>query len=246
MKRTVFIVDDHPLVREWLTTLIDNQADLTVCGEAATAAEAMQALAASKPRVAIVDLSLRDSSGIDFIKNLRISSPETAVIVLSMHEEAHYVQKALSAGARGYIIKRDATAKVLAAVRSVLEGKSCFSNGVSTVIAEKVAEGWPVVDSLIGTLSERELEVFRLLGHCYSTRRIAQEMRVGFKTVQTFCSRIKEKLKLSTGTELLREALRWHDGRNQDGHLENNGKIGSEAVPKRLALRIHVVDGGGL
>jgi len=224
-------VDDHTLVREWLTTLINQQADLAVCGEAATAAEAMPAVAASKPRVAIVDLSLRDSSGIDFIKHLKISSPETAVIVLSMHEEPHYVQRALSAGARGYIIKRDATAKVLAAIRSVLDGKRCFSTEVNTIIAEKVSEGWPVVDSLIGTLSERELEVFRLVGCCYSTRRIAQEMHVGFKTVQTFCSRIKEKLKLSNATELLREALRWHDGRTQDQHLESHGKNHHEAGP---------------
>jgi DNA-binding NarL/FixJ family response regulator len=223
LKRTVFIVDDHTLVREWLTTLINQQADLAVCGEAATAAEAMPAVASLKPRVAIVDLSLRDSSGIDFIKDLKIKSPETAVIVLSMHEEPDYVQRALSAGARGYIIKRDATAKVLAAIRSVLDGKSCFSTEVTTIIAAKVSEGWPVVDSLIGTLSERELEVFRLVGCCYSTRRIAQEMHVGFKTVQTFCSRIKEKLKLSSGTELLREALRWHDGRTQDRRLESNG-----------------------
>ena len=227
-KRTVFIVDDHPLVREWLTTLINQQADLAVCGEAATAPEAMQAIAASKPRVAIVDLSLRHASGFDLIRNLKASSPDTAVIVLSMHEEPDYVQRALRAGARGYIIKRDATTKVLAAIRSVLDGKRCFSTEVNSIIAEKVSEGWPVVDSLIGTLSERELEVFRLVGCCYSTRRIAQEMHVGFKTVQTFCSRIKEKLKLSSGTELLREALRWHDGRTQDRPLESNGSNGHE------------------
>jgi DNA-binding NarL/FixJ family response regulator len=95
---------------------------------------------------------------------------------------------------------------------------------VSRIIAEKVAEGWPAVDTLIGTLSERELEVFQLMGRCYSTRRIAEEMQVGFKTVQTFCSRIKEKLRLASGTELLREALRWHDGRNQDERIENAGK----------------------
>lgn len=225
-------MDDHPLVREWLTTLINQQADLGVCGEAATAAEAMPAVTAAKPSVAIVDLSLRHASGIDLIRNLKACSPETAVIVLSMHEEPDYVQRALSAGARGYIIKRDATAKVLAAIRSVLDGKSCFSTEVTTIIAEKVSEGWPVVDSLIGTLSERELEAFRLLGCCYSTRRIAQEMHIGFKTVQTFCSRIKEKLKLSSGTELLREALRWHDGRTQERRLEGNGRKGHEAGPR--------------
>jgi DNA-binding NarL/FixJ family response regulator len=223
-KRTVFIVDDHPLVREWLTTLIEQQADLAVCGEAATPAEAMQTVMALKPEVAIVDLSLTNSSGFDLITNLRTNSPQTAVVVLSMHDEGHYVQRALRAGARAYILKRDATSKVLAAIRSVLEGRSCFSDEVSRIIAEKVAEGWPAVDTLIGTLSERELEVFQLMGRCYSTRRIAEEMQVGFKTVQTFCSRIKEKLRLASGTELLREALRWHDGRNQDERIENAGK----------------------
>jgi DNA-binding NarL/FixJ family response regulator len=224
-------VDDHPLVREWLTTLIGQQADLTVCGEAATAAEAMQTVTALKPQVAIVDLTLEDSSGIDLIKNLKTSCPETAVIVLSMHEEAHYVQRALRAGARGYIIKRDATTNVLAALRSVLAGRSYFSDEVSRIIAEKVVEGWPVVDSLIGSLSERESEVFQLLGRCYSTRRIAQEMQVGFKTVQTFCSRIKGKLRLASGTELLREALRWHDGQNQGRQIKNSGKTTKEEGP---------------
>jgi DNA-binding NarL/FixJ family response regulator len=230
-KRRVFIVDDHPLVREWLTALIGRQADLTVCGEAATAAEAIQAVAASKPKVAIVDISLKDSSGIELIKDLKKACPGLEVLVLSMHEEAPCVQRALRAGARGYILKRDATTKVLAALRSVLEGKSFFSDEVSRIIAEKVVEGWPVVDSLIGTLSERESEVFQLLGRCYSTRRIAQEMQVGFKTVQTFRLRIKEKLRLSSGTELLREALRWHDGQNQAGEIKNLSKSTNEARP---------------
>jgi DNA-binding NarL/FixJ family response regulator len=231
-KKRVFVVDDHPLVREWLTAMINQQADLAVCGDAATAAEAMQNIMALKPNVAIVDVSLRDSSGIDLIKDIKSTSPETAVIVLSMHEEAHHVQRAIRAGARGYILKRDATTKVLAAIRSVLEGKSCFSVEVSKMLVERAVQGWPLLtDSLVGTLSERECEVFNLLGRCYSTRRIAQEMQIGLKTVQTFCSRIKEKLNLSNGTELLREALRWHDGRDQDEHVEKDGKIADVAGP---------------
>jgi DNA-binding NarL/FixJ family response regulator len=231
-RKRVLIVDDHPLVREWLTTLIGQQADLAVCAQVATAAEALQAVAASKPEVAIVDLSLKDSSGIELIKDLKRACPSLAVLVLSMHEEAHYVQRALRAGALGYIVKRDATTKVLAAVRAALEGRSCFSDEVSRIIVEKVAEGWPLTDSLIETLSKRESEVFQLLGRCYSTRRIAEEMHVGFKTVQTFCARIKEKLRLSSGTELLREALRWHDARNQDGQITDAGKSTNEAEPR--------------
>jgi DNA-binding NarL/FixJ family response regulator len=232
-KKGVLIVDDHPLVRDWLSTLIGQQADLAVCGETATAGEAWQAVRALKPEVAIVDISLKDSSGIDLIEDIKTGCPETAVIVLSMHGEAHYVKRALSAGARGYIIKGDETTKVLAAIRSVLQGRSWFSDEVSRIIAENIAEGWPVVNSLLETLSERETEVFELLGRCYSTRRIAQEMQVGFKTVQTFCSRIKEKLRLSSGTELLREALRWHDSQNQGRQSTNSRKSTNEENPQQ-------------
>src|ERR1039457_2888977 len=140
-KRKVFIVDDHPLVRAWLTTLINQQPDLAVCGEAATAAEAMQAVETSKPEVAIVDISLADSSGIELIKDVKQAWPSLVVLVLSMHEELHYAERALRAGARGYLMKRETTRKVIPAIRQVLEGKLCVSEALAAAMAAQFVEG---------------------------------------------------------------------------------------------------------
>ena len=205
-------MDDHPLVREWLTTLINQQADLAVCGEAATAAEAMQAVAASNPEVAIVDISLKDSSGIELIKDLKRASPTLIVLVLSMHEESHYAERSLRAGAQGYIMKRETTRKVIQALRTVLEGKFYLSEAVAQAITTQFVEGKTVVtDSPIEQFSDRELEVFEMLGEGRATRQIAESLRVSLKTVQAYCARIKEKLHLDSATELLREAVRWHE-----------------------------------
>jgi DNA-binding NarL/FixJ family response regulator len=211
-KAKVFLVDDHPLVREWLTNLIHRQADLIVCGEAESPAQAFEAIAAKKPDVAIVDISLKDGSGIELIKNIRTLRPPVAVIVLSMHDENLYAERALRAGARGYIMKRETANKITVAIRHVLEGRLYLSERLRALFAEKFVEGdvaatGPSVDQL----SDRELEVFQLLGQGYETRQIAQTLHVSMKTVQAFCARIKEKLKLGSATELLREAIRWQE-----------------------------------
>jgi len=217
LKRSIFIVDDHPLVREWLANLINQQPDLNVCGEAGNASEGLKLMAVAHPRVAIVDISMEGGSGIELIKDIRASQPEVAVIVLSLHDELLYGERALRAGARGYIMKREATKHVLQAVRRVLEGKSYLSEKLALMMAEKFVEGrTAVTGSLVELLSDRELEVFQLLGRGYSTRRIAEELQVGFRTVQSFCARIKEKLKISGATELLREAVRWNDSQGLD------------------------------
>jgi DNA-binding NarL/FixJ family response regulator len=211
-KKTVFLVDDHPLVREWLTNLINQQPDLTVCGEADSAPQATQAIAALHPAVAIVDIALKDSSGIELIKGLKQTCPAVAILVLSMHEESHYAERALRAGAKGYIMKRDTTKKVVTGIRQVLEGKMYVSDAVAETLAtryvagKKLAEGSPVQQ-----LSDRELEVFELLGEGRGTRQIAEALRVSVKTVQAYCARIKEKLNVGSATELLREAVRWHE-----------------------------------
>jgi DNA-binding NarL/FixJ family response regulator len=211
-KRRVFIVDDHPLVREWLTTLINQQTDLAVCGEAATAAEAMQAVGASKPEAAIVDISLTDSSGIELIKDLKKACPGLVVLVLSMHEESHYAERALRAGARGYLMKRETTRKVIPAIRQILEGKLCVSEAIAAAMTAQFVEGKTLATSSpVGQLSDRELEVFEGLGQGRTTRQIAETLRVSVKTVQAHCARIKEKLNLSSATELLREAVRWDE-----------------------------------
>jgi DNA-binding NarL/FixJ family response regulator len=211
-KKSIFLVDDHPLVREWLTNLINQQFDLVVCGEAETGPQAIQGILALKPDVAIVDISLKDSSGIELIKDLKLNSPAVAVLVLSMHEEPHYAERALRAGARGYIVKRETTRKVIAAVRQVLAGEVYLSEQIATALATQYVAGKRLSkESPIEQLSDRELEVFELLGQGRGTRQIAEVLRVSVKTVQAYCARIKEKLNLSSAAELLREAVRWHE-----------------------------------
>ncbi|HWW01532.1 MAG TPA: response regulator transcription factor [Candidatus Acidoferrum sp.] len=214
-KSTVFIVDDHPLVREWLTVLIDQQPDLAVCGEAETASEALQAISASKPDVAIVDISLKDSSGIELIKDLQ-TCPNLSVLVLSMHEESHYAERALRAGAKGYIMKRETTKKVIEAIRTVLEGRFYLSDAIAQLITTKFVDGKTLAPrSLVEQLSDRELAVFELLGKGLGTRQIAENLRVSVKTVQAYCARIKEKLYLNSSTELVREVVRHYESQTE-------------------------------
>jgi DNA-binding NarL/FixJ family response regulator len=211
-KAKVLLVDDHPLVREWLANLINQQSDLQVCGEADSAPKALQMIGVVNPGVAIVDISMEGGSGIELIKNIKASHPGVRVIVLSMHDEALYGERALRAGARGYIMKREATKRVLEAIRCVLGGKLYLSDKMAMLMAEKFVDGRPETEgSVVEKLSDRELEVFQLLGRGYSTRQIADELHVSFKTVQSFCARIKEKLNYANAAELLREAVRWHD-----------------------------------
>jgi DNA-binding NarL/FixJ family response regulator len=214
-KKRIFIVDDHPLVREWLAALINQQSDLEVCGEAASAAEAINLIGAASPDVATVDIAMDGGSGIELIKNLKAACPGVAVIVLSMYDEAYYAERALRAGALGYITKREATKNVLPAIRSALEGKLHLTEKVARMMAEKFVHGKTSGTNSPGELlSDRELQVFHLLGRGYGTKQIAEELGVGFRTVQTFRARIKEKLNLSNGGELLLEAVRWHDSQS--------------------------------
>jgi len=215
-KAKVLLVDDHPLVREWLANLINQQSDLEVCGEADSAPKALQLIGVVKPEVAVVDISMEGGSGIELIKNIKASHPDVRIIVLSMHDEALYAERALRAGARAYIMKKEATKRVLEAIRCVLGGKLYLSDKMAMLMAEKFVDGRiKPAGSVVEKLSDRELEVFQLLGRGYSTRQIADELHVSFKTVQSFCARIKEKLNFVNAAELLREAVRWHDNRQE-------------------------------
>lgn len=206
------MVDDHPLVREWLTTLINKQPDLLVCGEAGEAPQALQAITVTKPDLAVVDITLKSGSGIELIKNLKAVLPNLGILVLSMHDDTLYAERALRAGAKGYIMKSEMTDKVIAGIRRVLAGQLYVSEQAATRMAEKLVQGNAVAaESPIGLLSDRELEVFSLLGRGHETRRIAEELHVSQKTVQAHCARIKEKLRLDTPTELIREAVRWQE-----------------------------------
>lgn len=211
-KVKIFLVDDHPLVREWLTNLIHQQPDLVVCGEAEDAPHALQQISATRPDVAIVDITLKQGSGIELIKNLKALCPEVAIIVLSMHDERLYAERALRAGAHGYIMKRETAKKVVTVIRQVLAGKIYMSESLTALFAEKFVDGrLPSGGSLLERLSDRELETFQLLGKGYETRQVAEMMNVSMKTVQAHCAHIKEKLRLTNATELLREAVRWQE-----------------------------------
>lgn len=211
-KARIFIIDDHPLVREWLTNLIDTTPDLVVCGEADNGRVALQLLAAAEPDLAIVDLSLGGGSGIDLIRSVRTMFPKVAIIVLSMHDERVYAERSIRAGARGYIMKRESTKKIVEAIREVLKGNMYLSKELMELFAEKFVSGAPANGAQpVAQLSDRELEVFQLIGQGYETREIAKALNVNIKTVQTYCTRIKDKLKFSTGAELLREAVRWNE-----------------------------------
>ncbi len=210
----IFVVDDHPLVREWLGNLLRLQPDFELCGEAEEPGAAAEAIERLCPDIAIVDLSLRRGSGLDLIKDLHGRCPETKVIVLSMHEDITDILRALRAGARGYVMKQESSGQVVTAIRKVLSGQIYAKAEVLAQLAERIV-GRPEEESsgTPETLSDRELEVFRRLGEGQATRRIADELGVSPKTVQTYCARIKEKLNMANGSELMREALRWVDAK---------------------------------
>jgi DNA-binding NarL/FixJ family response regulator len=215
-KIRILLVDDHPLVREWLTNLLNQQADFQVCGETGNAPEAMQLIGDTQPDIAIVDISLASGSGIELIKSIKSSHAQVAVMVLSMHDELLYAERALRAGAGGYIMKSEATQKVIQAIRAVLSGEIYVSPRVASLMAQKfVATKSGRSSFSIEQLSDRELEVFQLLGCGYSTRQISEHLHVGFKTVQGYSARIKEKLNLANINELMREAIRWQENQNK-------------------------------
>jgi DNA-binding NarL/FixJ family response regulator len=211
-KSKIFIVDDHPLVREWLAHLVDQTPDLAVCGGAENASGALEEIARLNPDLAIIDLSLGGDSGIDLIRSISDKFPKVAMIVLSMHDERVYAERAIRAGARGYVMKRESSKKVVDAIHEVLSGNLYLSKAMTDHFAQRfIFRGSEEDLSPAGQLSDRELEVFRLIGQGYETREISEALNVNIKTIQTYCTRIKEKLKLHSGSELVREAIRWND-----------------------------------
>ena len=204
------MVDDHPLVREGLTNLINGQDDLAVCGEAEDSTGAMAGVAETRPDVALIDISLKNESGLELVKNLESEFPLVALIVLSMHDEALYAERALRAGARGYVMKRETTKSMLTAIRRVLGGDVYVSDRVVNVMARRLGSSRKAAaSSPVERLSDRELEIFRLFGRGFETRRVAEELHLSIKTVQAHAANIKDKLGLDNATELLREAVRW-------------------------------------
>lgn len=211
-KRTVFLVDDHALVREWLTNLIHQQPDLAVCGEAADVQEAVKKITASKPDIVVVDISLKGPSGIELVKELKHCWPEVAVLVLSMHEGASYVERALLAGANGYVMKRESATKVIEAMHRILEDGFYISEETGRTLANRFFVGRARTEFLsVEQFSGREREIFELLGEGKTPIQMAEKLQIDVKTVHTYCARIREKLHLNSTVELLREAFRWYE-----------------------------------
>jgi DNA-binding NarL/FixJ family response regulator len=207
-KKTVFIVDDHPLLRQGLALMINREQDLTVCGEAEEAHTAMKEIAAKKPDILIADISLNGPDGLDLLKNVRGSYPNLPVLILSMHDESIYAERALRARANGYIMKQEATEKVLVAVRRILDGDIYLSDRMANKLLHQYISGASAdMNSRLSSLSDRELEVFRLIGEGRSTRQIAEKLHLSIKTVETYQAHIKDKLSLHSGRELVQHAI---------------------------------------
>ena len=209
-KSRILVVDDHPIVRQGLALLINQEADLVVCGEAEEATGAMHVLASSRPDILIVDISLNGPDGIDLLKNIRNVYPTLPVLILSMHDESIYAERALRAGANGYIMKQEATEKVLVALRRILGGEIYVSDRIANKMLKHYITGSGTLrNSSIADLSDRELEVFRLIGEGHGTRQIAEELHLSVKTVESYQAHIKEKLSLRTARELMQHAIQW-------------------------------------
>ncbi|MDB6147648.1 MAG: two component transcriptional regulator, LuxR family [Spartobacteria bacterium] len=208
----IFIVDDHPLVREGLANLINSQADLVVCGQAEDAAQALAGIGASRAELALIDISLKTGSGLELVKDLKANFSDVALVVLSMHDEMLYAERALRAGARGYVMKRETTKEVVTAIRRVLQGDVYVSERVVNLMARRLGSSRrAAASSPVEQLSDRELEIFRLLGQGLTTSQIATDLHLSLKTVQAYCARAKEKFGVDSLTELLRAAIRWED-----------------------------------
>lgn len=206
--RRIVLVDDHPIVRHGLRVLIDGEDDLEVCGEAGSIEEARKLIAEADPELALVDLSLKDESGLDLIKDLRLQHPELLILVVSIHDEGLYAERVLRAGAKGYVAKQEATYELLSAIRKVLEGAVYVSDRVASRMLDRMT-GNPGEQGPLEQLSDRELQVFRLIGGGKTTREIAKTLHLSIKTIETYRAHIKTKLGLRNATELVQRAATW-------------------------------------
>ncbi len=209
-KFKVFIVEDHPLMRDGLARLFNSEPDLMVCGQASTAHEALKMIQGLKPDIVIVDITLPDGNGLDLIKDMKRRSIQSFPLVLSMHDESLYAERALRAGAKGYIMKHEASKEVVKAIHRVLEGEIYLSEKMGARMLHKIADVKFVKNALsTETLSDRELQVFQLIGQGRGTRQIADELCVSVKTVESYRAHIKLKMNLKNAHELTQHAVHW-------------------------------------
>jgi len=212
-KSRVFIVDDHTMFREGLRQLIEREPNLIVCGDAPDAVEAMRGIRTTKPDVVLLDISLAGTSGIDLIKEIKAEFEDLPVLVVSMHDESLYAERALRAGAMGYVMKHEPARTVKAAIQKVLGGDMYLSEKMAAGVINRFMRGQPEQPrSPIETLSDRELEVFRMLGQGKGVRVIAEELGLTIPTINSFRNRIKEKFGLKTSTEVMLHAIQWIQG----------------------------------
>jgi len=212
--RRVLIVDDHPIVRQGLRRVMENEVDLSVCGEAESVRDARQAIKDLKPDALIADISLKQGDGIELVRDVRAHHPQLPILVLSMHDETIYAERMLSAGANGYIMKQAASEQFLIAMRRVLDGGIYVSEAVGNNMIQKFAAGAAYISANpIDRLSNRELQILHMIGKGMSTRETAQSLNLSIKTVESHRQRIKRKLNLATGTQLIQYAVNWFTGR---------------------------------
>ncbi len=215
-KSKILIVDDHPIVRQGLAELVNHENDLAVCGQAEDAHQAMKAIKELRPDMAVVDISLRETSGIELIKDINVQYPDLPVLALSMHDESLYAERALRAGAKGYIMKAEATEKVITAIREILNGEIYVSDKMATkMVRQLVGSKTKISTTPVERLSDRELEVFHLIGKGYGTRQISERLHLSIKTIETYRAHIKEKLSLANAAELLQHAIQWVSSQNK-------------------------------
>jgi len=209
LKKRIVIVDDHPMMREGLAQLIEHEPDLQPIAQADTAAQALEVISASVPDLLLLDISLPDKNGLELIKDVQALHPTLPVLVVSMHDELLYAERVLRAGGRGYIMKQEGGKKLMEAIRQVLEGRIYVSEKISARILETFSGHRTEAQSSVGRLSDREFEVFQLLGQGEATRQIAKRLHLSIKTVEVHRANIRRKLELANGGELVRYAIRW-------------------------------------
>ncbi len=208
-KKRVLIVDDHPIFRAGLTGLVNLEAELTVCGEAHDAVQAMALLEKLQPDLVLLDMSLPDKSGLELLKDIRAFAPRAPVLIISMHDETLYAERVIRAGGRGYIMKQEGPEKIIHAIRRVLGGGIAVSESISTQILDALSGAKGGAASSVSTLTDREFEVYRLLGQGKEPHEIARTLHLSIKTVDTHRMHIRQKLGLRNATELIHHATRW-------------------------------------
>jgi DNA-binding NarL/FixJ family response regulator len=212
----IFLVDDHPLMRKGLVRTIENEVDLNVAAQMSSAEEALDEIEDLDPELAIVDISLPGMSGMELIKHLQSRLPDLKILVVSRHDETLYAERCIRAGAKGYLMKQEAGDVIVKAIRKVLNGRIFVSEEINERLLQSMAEGGRerIMQSPLEVLSDRELEVFELTGKGHSTREIAERLHLSVKTIESYRARIKDKLNLDSGNELMKHAVQWVESEN--------------------------------